>query len=68
MTTNRTRFRAPWGKLLTGVSAGVTALVIRNKLIRVGAVVLKNARRIRLQLSSACAHQDLFAPAVARLE
>lgn len=48
--------------------ARATSATIRNKLIRIGAVVLRNTRRIRLHLSSACPHQDLFAIAVARLE
>ena len=33
---------------------------IRLTLLRVGAVVLRNTRRIRLLLSSACPYQDLF--------
>ena len=48
--------------------ARATSATIRNKLIRIGAVVLRNTRRIRLHLSSACPHQDLFALAAARLE
>jgi hypothetical protein len=48
--------------------ARATSATIRNKLLRIGAVVLKNTRRIRLHLSSACPHQDLFALAAARLE
>ena len=48
--------------------ANATCATIRNKLIRIGAVVLRNTRRIRLHLSSSCPHQELFAAAVARLE
>ena len=48
--------------------ARATSATIRNKLIRIGAVVLRNTRRIRLHLSSTCPHQDLFAIATARLE
>jgi len=48
--------------------AHATSATIRNKLIRIGAVVLKNTRRIRLHLSSACPHQELFAMVAARLE
>ena len=48
--------------------ARATSATIRNKLIRIGAVVLRNTRRIRLHLSSACPHQDLFAIATSRLE
>jgi hypothetical protein len=48
--------------------AQATSATIRNKLIRIGAVVLRNTRRIRLHLSSACPHQELFAVVTARLE
>lgn len=48
--------------------AHATSATIRNKLIRIGAVVLRNTRRIRLHLSSACPHQELFALAASRLE
>lgn len=48
--------------------ARATSATIRSKLIRIGAVVLRNTRRIRLHLSSACPHQTLFAVAAARLE
>jgi len=48
--------------------AQATCATIRNKLIRIGAVVLRNTRRIRLHLSSACPHQELFALSAARLE
>lgn len=48
--------------------AHATSATIRNKLIRIGAVVLRNTRRIRLHLSSPCPHQHLFAVAASRLE
>jgi hypothetical protein len=48
--------------------AYATRATIRNKLIRIGAVVLRNTRRIQLHLSTACPHQKLFALAAARLE
>jgi len=48
--------------------ANATRATIRNKPIRIGAVVLRNTCRIRLHLSSACPHQELFAWAAARLE
>lgn len=48
--------------------AHATSATIRNKLIRIGAIVLRNTRRIRLHLSSSCPYQDLFALAAARLE
>ncbi len=41
---------------------------IRLTLLRVGAVVLRNTRRIRLLLSSACPHQDLFRTVAWRLD
>jgi hypothetical protein len=48
--------------------ANATCATIRNKLIRIGAVVLRNTRRIRLHLSTAYPHQDLFVVVAARLE
>ena len=41
---------------------------IRLTLLRIGAVVLRNTRRIRLMLSTACPHQDLFRTVAARLD
>ena len=41
---------------------------IRLTLLRIGAVVVRNTRRIRLMLSSACPHQDLFRAVAARLD
>ena len=40
---------------------------IRLKLLKIGAVVLRNTRRVRLLLSSHYPEQDLFALVVARL-
>lgn len=48
--------------------ANATCGTIRLKLIRIGAVVLRNTRRIRLHLSSAHPHQDIFALVTRRLE
>jgi hypothetical protein len=48
--------------------ANATCATIRNKLIRIGAVVLRNTRRIRLHLSTACPHQELFSLVATRLE
>lgn len=48
--------------------AQATCGTIRLKLIRIGAIVLRNTRRIRLHLSSAYPHQDIFAIVVRRLE
>jgi len=41
---------------------------IRLKLLKIGAVILRNTRRIRFLLSSAYPYQDLFALVIARLK
>ena len=41
---------------------------IRLTLLKIGAVVLHNTRRIRLLLSSACVHQELFRTVAWRLD
>ena len=41
---------------------------IRLKLLRIGAVITRNTRRIRLSLSSACPDQDLFRLVADRLK
>ena len=41
---------------------------IRLKMLKIGAVVIRNTRRIRLHLSSACPDQTLFRLLAARLE
>jgi hypothetical protein len=40
---------------------------IRLKLLKIGAVVTRNTRRVRLMLSSACPYQDLFITVATRL-
>jgi hypothetical protein len=40
---------------------------LRLKLLKVGAIILRNTRRIRFLLSSACPHQRLFFHVAARL-
>ena len=40
---------------------------LRLKLLKIGAVVMKNTRRIRLLLSSACPYQELFFHVAAKL-
>ncbi len=40
---------------------------LRLKLLKIGAVILRNTRRIRVLLSSACPYQDLFFKVAARL-
>ena len=41
---------------------------IRLKLLKIGAVITRNTRRVRLHLSSACPDQDLFRLVAARLD
>ena len=59
---------------LRRLALGNTALAvaspnrIRLTLLRIGAVVLRNTRRIRLLLSSACPHQELFRMVAVRLD
>lgn len=40
---------------------------IRLTLLKIGAVIIRNTRRIRILMSSACPHQDLFRTTVFRL-
>jgi hypothetical protein len=40
---------------------------IRLKLLKIGTVILRNTRRIRLLFSSAYPHQQLFATMIGRL-
>ncbi len=47
--------------------ANATCGTIRLRLLKIGAVVIRNTRRIRLLMSSAFPHQDLFLEATARL-
>jgi hypothetical protein len=54
---------------LTGTDmARAQAGTIRLKLLRIGAVVIRNTRRVSLHLSSACPHKALFHLAAARLK
>jgi hypothetical protein len=54
---------------LTGTDrARAQAGTIRLKLLRIGAVVTRNTRRVRLHLSSACPDKALFYAAAARLK
>ena len=48
--------------------ARATSASIRNKLIRIGAICLRNTRRIQFHMSSTCPNQDLFAIVSTRLE
>ncbi len=48
--------------------ARAQAGTIRLKLLRIGAVVVRNTRRVSLHLSTACPHKALFCLAVARLK
>ena len=48
--------------------AHATSATIRNKLIRIGAVITRNTRRIRFHLSTAYPRKELFALVAARLQ
>ena len=48
--------------------ARAQADTIRLKLLKIGAVVIGNTRRVRLHLSSACPYQDLVRLTAARLK
>jgi hypothetical protein len=48
--------------------ARAQAGTIRLKLFKIGAVVIRNTRRVRVHLSTACPHKALFALAAARLK
>ena len=55
-------------RALTGTDmARAQAGTIRLKLLRIGAVVIRNTRRISLHLTSACPHKALFHTAAVRL-
>ncbi len=41
---------------------------IREKLIKIGTVILRNTRRIEFRMSSACVYQEIFIRALDRLE
>ena len=54
---------------LTGTKlASACAGTIRLKLFKIGAVVLRNTRRIRMHLSSAYPNQNLFFEALSKLD
>ena len=54
---------------LTGTEmARAQAGTIRLKLLKIGAVITRNTRRVCFHLSSACPHQELVARAAARLD
>ena len=48
--------------------ANATSATIRNKLIRIGAVIVRNTRRIRFHLSTSYPRRELFALVAARLQ
>ena len=54
--------------LVGGELINVYVGTIRLKFLKIGAVVLRDARRERLRLSSSCPHQALFHTAAARLK
>lgn len=54
--------------VLTGTEfAHAQVTTIRLKLLKIGAVIVRNTRRIRFLLSSAYPHQTIFCQAVHRL-
>lgn len=57
------RRRGLFGTDLARAQAGT----IRLKLLKIGAVIVRNTRRVRFMLSSACPDQDLFCLVAARL-
>jgi len=48
--------------------ARATCATIRLRLLKIGAVIIRNTRRVRFLMSSACPFQDLFSIAAARLK
>ena len=54
--------------LAGGELANTYVGTIRLKLLKIGAVVLRNTRRVRLLLSGSCPRQALFHTAAARLQ
>ena len=48
--------------------AHATSATIRSKLIRIGAVIVRNTRRIRFHLSTSYPRQELFKLVAARLQ
>ena len=54
---------------LAGIEmARAQAGTIRLKLLKIGAVIVRNTRRVRFQLSSACPDKALFTLVAARLD
>ncbi|MDE0253437.1 MAG: transposase, partial [Rhodospirillaceae bacterium] len=51
----------------TGMARAQCA-TIRLKLLKIGAVIIRNTRRVRFRLSSACPEQHLFRLVAARLK
>ena len=54
--------------LVGGELANAYVGTTRLKILKIGAVVLRNTRRVWLLLSSSCPHQALFHTAAARLK
>jgi hypothetical protein len=48
--------------------AHATCVIIRNKLIRIGAVIVRNTRRIRFHLGTSYPRQTLFMSVAARFQ
>jgi len=63
-----TLFEGLWRKALKNTSlAKASPNRIRLTLLKIGAVVIRNTRRIRILMSSSCPHQDLFRTVAFRL-
>ena len=62
--TERLRALGLWGTEF----ARLQATTLRVKLLKIGAVILRNTRRVRVLLSSAFPHQALFVAAARALD
>ncbi len=63
MLPEQVRHHGLYGTRLARVHVGT----LRLKLPRIGAVIVRNIRRVVFMLSGSCPHQDLFRLAVQRL-
>jgi len=67
---NQTQRRrcGPAGDPFANLNHPIHKSAIRLKLLKIGAVIVRNTRRVRFHLSSACPEQDLFRLVAARLK
>jgi len=47
--------------------AKASTQTLRQTLLKIGAVIIRNTRRIKIMMSSACPYQDLFRTVALRL-